>query len=164
LLHFSGIQRQKRSRLTLAAHRSIRPKLPEKARTPMARSAVGCGRYVPMRGRFGKGLAQSFFQFCDGQDEERHASIFESNISQIRHSWRHLRPHRARPGRHWRRQPGTGASRTSRLSFCTLAFGSVTREPPPIIPVALLCTPSHVPRLNTSLAMTTRTEHIRGRT
>jgi hypothetical protein len=30
------------------------------------RSAVGCGRYVPMQRRFGKGLAQSFFQFCDG--------------------------------------------------------------------------------------------------
>jgi hypothetical protein len=97
----------------------------------MARSAVGCGRYVPTQGRFGKGLAQSFFQFCDAWDRGRYPSIFPCVIKRISICRRYLRatqgPARGVPADGWR----SDLLRTSSLLAGGLAIGSVTREPPP---------------------------------
>jgi hypothetical protein len=47
----------------------------------MAGSAVGCERYVPMQSGFGKGFAQSFFQFYDGRYSEEDSRKFECIIN-----------------------------------------------------------------------------------
>lgn len=47
--------------------------------SPPAGSAIGCGRYVPMRGRFGKGFPQVFLPDCDTARYEPRCSNYIDN-------------------------------------------------------------------------------------